>query len=88
MYCKRIGAGGEIICIAPEEATARIAIGTRDRIVQVWNYNLKSGLQSVFSVQLDASIPKAVEFVDNTARDVYVFGLYDGLWYAHPLPAS
>jgi hypothetical protein len=81
LFCRRIGTGCEIICITPEQTTDRIAIGTRDRVVQVWVYNIKDGLQSVFSIQLDTTIPRAVDFVDNTAKDVYVFGLYNGLWY-------
>ncbi|KAG1762224.1 hypothetical protein EDD22DRAFT_847214 [Suillus occidentalis] len=44
-----------------------IAVGTRDKIVQVLTLNASLQLQSVFT---------SVAFADN--RDVYVFGLYDG----------
>jgi hypothetical protein len=56
----------------------RLAIGTRDRLVQVWDLDSKGKMQSVFSVQLNVTVPKAVAFAENRARDIYIFGLYDG----------
>lgn len=58
------------------EANTRIAVGTRDKIVQVLVLNPNSQLQAVFSVRLDNTVPKSVAFSDNGC--VYVFGLYDG----------
>lgn len=56
----------------------RVAIGTRDKLVQVWEIDTAGKMQSVFSVQLDVTVPKAVAFAGNHGKDVYVFGLYDG----------
>ncbi|KAG1853566.1 hypothetical protein C8R48DRAFT_777081 [Suillus tomentosus] len=58
------------------DAGARIAIGKRDKIVQVLVLNTNLQLQAEFSVRLDNTVPKSVAFADD--RGVYVFGLYDG----------
>lgn len=77
---RRLGSGFEITCIswdsASPEASARIAVGTRDKIVQVLILNPNSQLQAVFSVRLDNTVPKSVAFAND--RGVYAFGLYDG----------
>ncbi|KAG1908930.1 uncharacterized protein F5891DRAFT_898208, partial [Suillus fuscotomentosus] len=77
---RRLGSGFEITCMSwdptSSDAGARIAIGTRDRIVQVLVLNTNSQLQAVFSVRLDNTVPKSVAFADD--RGVYVFGLYNG----------
>ncbi|KAG2123977.1 hypothetical protein BD769DRAFT_1389039 [Suillus cothurnatus] len=57
------------------EANMQIAVGTRDKIVQVLVLSTNSQLQAVFSVRLDNTVPKSVAFADNGC--VYVFGLYD-----------
>ncbi|KAG1892293.1 hypothetical protein F4604DRAFT_1672345 [Suillus subluteus] len=54
----------------------RIAVGTRDKMVQVLMLNTSVQLQSVFTVQLENTVPKSVAFADN--RTIYIFGLYDG----------
>jgi hypothetical protein len=80
-FAKRVGTGHEITCLAWDEssgAAIRIATGTRERLVQVWTFESNVRLQSVFSVQLDVTIPKAICFANNKARDIYIFGLYDG----------
>jgi hypothetical protein len=79
-WCKRVGTGFEITCIMCNHASGRVTIGTRDRIVQVWSFDSTDGLRPLFSVQLDITVPKTLGFVDNTAQDLYVFGLYNGLW--------
>ncbi|KAG1882038.1 hypothetical protein C8R48DRAFT_562525, partial [Suillus tomentosus] len=77
---RRLGSGFEITCLSWDstspEAGAQIAIGTRDKIVQVLVLNANSQLQAVFSVQLDNTVPKSVAFADDGS--VYAFGLYDG----------
>ncbi|KAG1885138.1 hypothetical protein F4604DRAFT_1573992 [Suillus subluteus] len=77
---RRLGSGFEITCMvwdsASSEVNTRIAVGTRDKIVQVLTLNTNSQLQAVFSVRLDNTVPKSVAFADNGY--VYVFGLYDG----------
>ncbi|KAF8573555.1 hypothetical protein K439DRAFT_1375051, partial [Ramaria rubella] len=59
----------------------QIAIGTCDRIVQVWSINTMEVLRPVFSVQLDTTVPKTLQFVHNMAKDLYIFGLYNGQWH-------
>ncbi|KAG1865293.1 hypothetical protein F4604DRAFT_1586174 [Suillus subluteus] len=77
---RRLGSGFEITCMVwdstSSEANTRIAVGTRDKIVQVLVLNPNSQLQAVFSVRLDNTVPKSVAFSDNGC--VYVFGLYNG----------
>ncbi|KAG1906100.1 uncharacterized protein F5891DRAFT_942424, partial [Suillus fuscotomentosus] len=58
------------------EVNTWIAVGMRDKIVQVLILNMNSQLQAVFLVQLNNSVPKSVAFAENGC--VYVFGLYDG----------
>lgn len=53
-------------------------MGTRDKVVQVFILDAKGELQSVFCVQMDATVPISVSFADNIAKDVYVFGLHNG----------
>ena len=80
MGARRLGNGQEIICIAGDpfsEDEIRIVIGTRDRLVQVWNVDAKAQMTAIFAVQLDKTVPKVVAFSENS-DDVRVFGLYDG----------
>jgi len=67
-----------MVCDAGIGNVHRLVIGTRDRIVQVWELDSKGKMQSMFSVQLDVTVPKAVAFTNNPTNDIYVFGLYDG----------
>jgi hypothetical protein len=66
---RRLGSGFEITCMVwdstSSEMTMRIAVGTRDKIVQVLVLNANSQLQAHFSVRLDNTVPKSVAFVDN-----------------------
>jgi WD40 repeat protein len=81
IFAKRVGTGGEITCLAwdaSSETAIRIATGTRDRLVQVWTFESRVRLHSVFSIQLDVTVPQALGFDDNKARDVFVFGRVDG----------
>ncbi|KAF8592243.1 WD40 repeat-like protein [Ramaria rubella] len=81
VWSNRIGKGFEITCITCNNVSGRITIGTRDSIVQVWNFNSNKGLHPLFSVQLDSTVPKSLCFVDNTAQDLYLFGMYNGQWH-------
>ena len=54
--------------------------GTRDKYVQLWKYDSK-GLQVIFAVErleVTAVLAKAIHFADNAAKDIYVFGLFNG----------
>ncbi|KAG1896269.1 uncharacterized protein F5891DRAFT_936671, partial [Suillus fuscotomentosus] len=77
---RRLGSGFEITCLSchptSSEGNVQIAVGTRDKMVQVLILNMCSQLQSVFTVQLENTVSKSVAFMDNKA--IYVFGLYDG----------
>jgi hypothetical protein len=76
---RRLGSGFEITCMSwnmSTEGSTWIAVGTRDKIVQVLVLNPNSQLEASFSVRLDNTVPKSVAFADD--KGVYVFGLYDG----------
>ncbi|KAG2746666.1 hypothetical protein P692DRAFT_20875744 [Suillus brevipes Sb2] len=58
------------------EGSTQIAVGTRDKIVQVIVLNANLQLEAIFAVRLDNTVPKSVAFADD--KGIYVFGLYDG----------
>ncbi|KAF8514003.1 hypothetical protein BU17DRAFT_68559 [Hysterangium stoloniferum] len=60
------------------DTKVRFAVGTRDKIVQVWNYDPKGVLHPVFSVELGITVPRHLGFADNITQDIYVFGLFNG----------
>jgi hypothetical protein len=70
------------------EPTYRLQWGTWDKVIQVLKIITKSELQSVFSIKLEITVPIAISFADNTAKDIYVLGLFNGqLWvFFHMLP--
>jgi hypothetical protein len=87
LYSKRVAFGNEITCVCwkvTEESTLQLASGTRDRCIQLWTFNGKE-LRSIFSIQLQVTVPKNIAFVDNeTTNDyLYVFGTYNGLWWVY-----
>ena len=69
---------------SPTDDTVWLATGTQDRLVQVWTLDRNGQLHSVFSVQLDVTVPRGVAFVENMEKDIYVFGLYDRNLYVCP----
>jgi len=74
-----VATGQEIICITPSNGSiARVALGTRDKVVGVFKIDGKGELSALFCVQLETTVPITLSFVDNVARDVLVFGLYNG----------
>ncbi|KAG1856086.1 hypothetical protein F4604DRAFT_1590484, partial [Suillus subluteus] len=77
---RRLGSGFKITCVVWDstsfEVNMQIAVGTRDKIVQVLVLNTNLQLHAVFSVRLNNTVPKSVMFTDNGC--VYVFALYDG----------
>ncbi|KAF8573312.1 hypothetical protein K439DRAFT_1375777 [Ramaria rubella] len=88
---KRLGMGCKLTCITHNpvcDARPRIAIATRDSMVQLWKVDARGTLHSVFSVQLNGTVPRAVSFADAfnkdtpnkefLNKDVLVFGLFDG----------
>ncbi|KAF8881266.1 WD40-repeat-containing domain protein [Infundibulicybe gibba] len=78
----RIGTGQEITDLAwdtSDDEKIRLAVGTRVGIVQVWTFDFRKGLQNIFSICLEPTVPKTVGFV---GKDIHVFGAYDGLWHS------
>ncbi|KAG1744733.1 WD40-repeat-containing domain protein [Suillus lakei] len=77
---RRLGSGFKITCLSwdstSSEANTWIAVGMRDKIVQVLLLNANSQLQSIFAVWLDNTVPKSVVFAEN--YNIYIFGLYNG----------
>ncbi|KAF8573658.1 WD40 repeat-like protein [Ramaria rubella] len=91
IMAKRLGMGCKLTCITHDpvcDARPRIAIATRDSMVQVWKVNARGTVHSVFSVQLNRTVPRAVGFADTfnkdtpnkefLNKDILVFGLFDG----------
>lgn len=81
IYSKRLATGQEITCLSANvshDALVRIAVGTRDKIVQVLVFDIQDRVKSVFCVRLDTTVPIAVGFTDKTGKDVLVFGLFNG----------
>lgn len=60
------------------ETAVRLAVGTRDRLVQVWTVDSSFGITIVFNIELKTTVPKSITLVDNAARDVLVYGIFDG----------
>lgn len=78
-HTRRLLKGGEIVCMASDLAQdTRIAVGTRCRIVHVFKLDTNMEFQSVFSVSLELTVPITLGFADNNAKDVIVFGLFNG----------
>ena len=67
-----------IAWLSSDRTTTRIATASRDQLVQVWNYDGRVKLHSVFSVRLPTTVPAGISFVENATRDLHVFGLVDG----------
>ena len=80
LSAQRVGTGLKVTCIADDsfsESNIQLLVGTRGRLVQVWNVDPKGQMHSVFSIQLDNTVPKAVAF-NESSENILVFGLYDG----------
>ncbi|KAF8579428.1 hypothetical protein K439DRAFT_1620548 [Ramaria rubella] len=91
IMAKRLGMGCKLTCITHDpvcDVRPRIAIATHNSMVQVWKVNARGTLHSVFSVQLNGTVPRAVGFADAfnkdapnkefMNKDVLVFGLFKG----------
>lgn len=80
---KCVAPGEEIMTIAvdvSDAGTLRIAVGSTCGSVQLWTYNHKdNSLAKLFKTQLASTTPKFIAFEQNLTRDLYVFGLYDGV---------
>ena len=57
------------------EIGMQVLTGTRDRCVQVWALDSRYNLSNIFSVELPATVPRAVY---SHGADILVFGMYDG----------
>jgi hypothetical protein len=76
--------GQEIVCVTSDRdraAQIRVAVGTRCRIVHVFILGANAKLQSVFSVDLETTVPIALGFAGNNTNDLIVFGMFDGKMY-------
>jgi hypothetical protein len=62
------------------EAAGRVAIGTRDQIIQVFTLDTNNNLQPFFHRKFEATVPSSLAFRDNITHDIFVFGLYNGQW--------
>lgn len=70
------------MCIACDtlRGATRVAVGTRDRVVQLFELDAASKMHCIFSVQLVATVPATVSIIE---EDVYVFGFFDGLVFVY-----
>jgi hypothetical protein len=83
-YDQRVRNGEEILCITSDRDRAqqtRVAIGTRCRFLHVCTLGANAKLLPLFSMFLEKTVPIALGFADNNAKDIIVFGMYDGLMY-------
>lgn len=84
MFSARLALGGEVLSMTADISSSftRVATGTRDKCFQVWDYNSSTcEIKAVYSRRHGPErdiVPKALVFDKNPAKDVYVFGLYDG----------
>ncbi|KAJ3504450.1 hypothetical protein NLJ89_g7925 [Agrocybe chaxingu] len=87
----RIGGGREISTITADrdshDASTRIAMGTRDKYVQVWTFDANTRTLLLCNSKVYGEshevIPKALAFDNNSERDLYVFGIFDGGLYKY-----
>jgi hypothetical protein len=83
---RRLQNGMEIICIKSDRdrdraQQTRVAVGTRCHLIHLFALDANTQLQSIFSVDLVKTVPVALGFADNNAKDIIVFGLFDGQMY-------
>lgn len=85
LFSNRLGTGQEITCIDVETSptSMRVVVGTKDRVVLVWQIDDQNNAKNIFSVQLSTTFPSSVAFLGNNAKDVIVFGMYDGEMYVY-----
>jgi hypothetical protein len=78
--------GMEIICIKSDcdcdwAQQTHVAVGTRCHLVHLFALDANTQLQSIFSLDLVKTVPVALSFTDNNAKDIIVFRLFDGQMY-------
>ncbi len=84
VFSARLALGGEILSMTAHisPSFARIATGSRDKCIQVWDFDSSTcELKTVYSRRHGAErdiVPKALVFDNNPDKDVFAFGLYDG----------
>lgn len=76
----QIAGSSEISSMTFDSTSNRLALCTREGVVQVYIVGGKSDLEPIFSVQLDSFLAKSIEFgkVENDLREIMVFGLSCG----------
>ena len=81
VFEKRLVGGVEITalgCANGSGTDARIAVGTRKSVIQVFRYDGRGDISPIFSVRLEHVVPSSLEFTSNQLN-VLVFGMYDGV---------
>jgi hypothetical protein len=79
LNAQRLGMGFKVTCIAKNpfsESDIQLVVGTQDKLVQVWNVDMRRQMCTIFSVQLNKTVPKGVTFSERS-EDVHVFGMYN-----------
>jgi hypothetical protein len=88
---RKIGFSSQIACIISKTYTqspVRLAVGTRNKCIQVFTFNHKKSIQPLFAIKLEVTVPVLLGFVDNPRKDLYIFGLYNGYLYMLPMSLS
>ncbi|EGO02560.1 hypothetical protein SERLA73DRAFT_150257 [Serpula lacrymans var. lacrymans S7.3] len=71
--------GTQVTCLVTksmDEEGIRIVVRTRQRTIQLTWQN--EDIKSIFSIELDVTIPICANFANSQRKDLQVFGLYNG----------
>ena len=80
VWDRRLATGSEILCIAVDplyEGATRIAIGTRTKLIQLYNYDSRGRMTCIFSLQANKIVPVGIDF-PSSVNDITVYSLFDG----------
>ncbi|KAG6849546.1 hypothetical protein H0H93_007561 [Arthromyces matolae] len=78
--CHKVANPGEITGIAFEASSNRVCSSNRNGVIQLYAVSPGMTLQVVWSISIDAYVPKSVAFrTDGENRQLMVSGLYDGI---------
>lgn len=59
------------------EEDVRVAAGTRDSLIMIFDIDANGQMVAKFSVSISDTIPASIAFATN-AEELYIFGLMDG----------
>lgn len=79
-FYRRIASGEQVTAMAggpSDHRGVRFATGIRDMLVHVWVWD-ENSLDCLFATTLQGTVPVGLAFLDNTAHDIQVFGVWDG----------